>query len=196
MDKHGSNKVREVSPAYGPKAGDLTYEDYLRMPVGQRYELVEGEIRMVPTPSARHQEVSVNIERALYRAMDSRLGRVYHAPLEVLLDEHVLMQPDIMFITESRLRIVKGPYVGGAPDLVVEILSPTTEDLDRIAKRRIYSRYGVQEYWIVDVDRKTVEVNRSQDGQLRVVETLGTMDVLKSPLLSGINIRVEDLFRT
>lgn len=118
MNKRDSDRIREISPAYGTKAHSLTYEDYLRMPAGLRYELVEGEIQMVPTPSVRHQEVSVNIERALYWARDNDLGKVYHAPLEVLLDERVVVQPDILLISKSRLGIVKGPHVSGAPDLV------------------------------------------------------------------------------
>ena len=102
MKDHDS--VRKTAPKYGDNRVRLTYDDYLRMPDGLRYELVEGEMRMVPSPSTLHQEVSKRLGRLLLeRLEDQGIGRVYNAPLDVVLSEHNVVQPDLLFISKDRL---------------------------------------------------------------------------------------------
>ena len=193
MDKR--DRAREVSPSYEPRAGNLTYEDYLRMPAGLRYELVEGEIRMVPSPSKSHQNVAANLVTALrIWARETSHGEVYSAPLDVLLSEATVVQPDVLFISRDRLSIAEEPYVNGPPDLVVEILSPSNSDWDRVTKRRIYSRYGVKEFWLVDIAAKSVELSQQENGQLVTVQTLREGSSLTSPLLPGFELKVEAVF--
>lgn len=193
MDK--PDRVREVAPRYEPQTGNLTYDDYLRMPAGLRYELVEGQIRTVPSPRQDHQSALLNLATALRMWIKTTgEGKVLMAPFDVLLSQDTVVQPDILFISKARQAIAEQPYVNGAPDLVVEILSPSTENWDRITKRRIYSRYGVREFWLVDPEMRSIEVSRQKDGQLVAVEMLREGSTLASPLLPGFEVGVREVF--
>lgn len=127
---------------------------------GKRREAIGGELYVTAAPNVRHQEVSKRLERALYGLLeDPGLGTVYHAPIGVefpATGEGV--QPDIVFVSRERKGVVTPEWVNGAPDLVVEILSPTTEARDRGLKRDLYERRGVRQYWIVDPEADAVEV--------------------------------------
>jgi len=130
----------------------LTYEDYRALPDdGRRYELLEGEIQVAPAPSTRHQLISRNLEFLLHaHARERRLGEVMDAPVDVILDRGTVVQPDLLFVSSARLGIISERGIEGAPDLAVEILSESTQAIDRGAKRQLYARYGVLHYWIVD----------------------------------------------
>jgi Uma2 family endonuclease len=139
----------------------ITWQDVQQLPDdGNRYEAIEGELYVTPAPSLRHQRISKRLERALYSLVeDSGLGEVLHAPVGVefpTTGEGV--QPDVLVISHARSGILADPWVRGAPDLVIEILSPTTAQRDREVKRKLYERQGVQAYWIVDPEAAAVEV--------------------------------------
>ena len=139
----------------------ITWQDVQQLPDdGNRYEAIEGELYVTPAPSLRHQRISKRLERALYALVeDSGLGEVLHAPVGVefpATGEGV--QPDILVISRARSAILADPWVRGAPDFVIEILSPTTARRDREVKRKLYERQGVQAYWIVDPEAAAVEV--------------------------------------
>jgi Uma2 family endonuclease len=138
----------------------LTYHDYLRWPDdGQRYELYEGELYVIPTPFVPHQRVLGKLMFLLAQFVRrSQLGEVLHAPLDVVFSESTVVQPDILFVSHQRRGIIGEQNISGAPDLVVEILSPATEERDRGTKLQLYCRYGVQECWLVDPEERTVEV--------------------------------------
>lgn len=174
----------------------ITYQDYLQLPEGGRWEVLEGDLRMVPAPGELHQRVSSGI----YRALDTfvrqhALGRMYYAPMDVILAEDSVVQPDLLLIRKERLSILAPEGVRGAPDLVVEVLSPgSTAARDRGIKRRLYGRYGVQEYWLVDPAARTVEVTVSEGGELQTWQVFGAGDRVQSPLLPGFELVVDELF--
>ena len=179
----------------------FTYEDYKSLPYveRQRFELLEGElILMTPSPGEAHQAVSIALASALYNFVrEHHLGRVYEAPFDVVLGEkgeEQVVQPDILFVSQERRHIVHEEEIRGAPDLVVEILSPATAEKDRIFKRRLYAKYGVQEYWIVNPEEETIEVltlgkqGYERAGLYRKDETL------TSKLLPGLQIPLTEVF--
>lgn len=144
----------------------ITWDDVRQLPDdGNRYEAIEGGLYMTPAPSVRHQTISFRLGRELGRLLvDTGHGQLWHAPLGVRFPatgEGV--QPDIVFVSNARRSIVAPDELKGAPDLVVEILSPSTAARDRDLKRRLYARQGVAEYWIVDPDAGAVDVWRFGD---------------------------------
>ena len=145
-----------------------TWEDVLRMPDdGNRYEFIGGRLYMTPAPVTRHQRVLARLWPALFRILvDSGRGEVLSAPLLVQFpgtDDRV--QPDLLFISNERRAIVGERQVTGAPDLVVEILSPSTAHRDRGIKLDLYARSGVRQYWIADPVDDVVDVWRFADEQ-------------------------------
>jgi len=169
----------------------ITWQDVQQLPDdGNRHEAIGGEAYMTATPVIRHQLISHRLEVALDRILvESGMGLVMSAPVGVefpATGEGV--QPDIVFVARSRSAIIGEDWIRGAPDLVVEILSPSTARRDRGIKLRLYERQGVEEYWIVDLDAEAVEVWSFDDGAqvrrfadrlpVRVgVETVGEVDL-------------------
>ena len=138
----------------------FTYKDYKSLPESEtkRYELIEGELITVPSPNFKHQSVSGNLAFILRGFVQKRnLGIIIYAPFDVHLGENVV-QPDILFVSKKRSYVITEEEIKGAPDLVIEILSPATAERDRTYKKVLYARYGVSEYWIVDPGKKTIEV--------------------------------------
>ena len=175
----------------------LTYRDYFDLPESDdRYELIDGELCMTPPPVPEHQgflgELYV-IVRAFVR--ENRLGRVYFAPIGVVLSEGNVFQPDLIFVSNERLDII-GRNIMGAPDLVVEVLSPSTERFDRTVKRERYARFGVREYWVADIIGRTVEVNVSSGDKFDVVGVYGEGDIFESPLLTGLKVDISGVFES
>jgi len=174
----------------------LTYEDYCRMPSGNRYELVEGDIRMTPSPSVFHQRISRRIEKVLLEWVERHeLGEVLHAPIDVVLSEHNVVQPDILYVARERLGIIKEANIQGAPDLVVEILSPSDAEWDRVTKRRVYARFGVREFWIVGPEGRNIEVCVFRDCELKTFQVYPPGTRLSSPLLNDFTLDVAEVFR-
>lgn len=155
--------VSEVS-AQTIKPGVKTYTvgDYLALTAEYpRYELLEGEFVEMASPAPKHQIISALLFRHLDRHCEThKLGIVLTAPLDVILAPNVVVQPDLLFIAEARRAQLIRERIHGAPDLVVEIISPTSSGRDLHQKRRLYARHGVAEYWIVDPDDGTIEVQR------------------------------------
>lgn len=179
----------------------FTYEDYKSLPYveRQRFELLEGElIPMAPSPGFAHQSVSLELVTRLHIFVQERgLGTVLEAPFDVVLGEpgeEQVVQPDILLVTKERRHIIHDDEIRGAPDLVVEVLSPSTVEKDRVFKRRLYAKYGVREYWIADPDTKTIEVlTLGERGYERAgLYTKG--QVLESPLLPGLRIPLDEVF--
>jgi Uma2 family endonuclease len=138
----------------------LTVENYKILPeTGPRYQLIEGELYMAPAPNRYHQDISRNLEYILLEYVeDQPIGKLYHAPFDVYLDKHNVFQPDIVVVLNPSLTILTEAGAEGAPDFVVEILSPKTARLDRDHKRGVYARCGVQELWVIGPDSQTIEV--------------------------------------
>lgn len=176
----------------------LTYEDYVLFPEdGQRHEIIDGEHYVSPAPTPRHQIVSIELSSTLHAFVKSqRLGQVLAAPTDVLLSRHDVLQPDILFISNERASILTEKNIQGAPDLVIEILSPSTRRLDERLKLERYELLGVREYWIVDPAGR-VEVFQVDGEAFRQTAKLSVEaeDVLTTPLLPGLQIPLADLFR-
>lgn len=141
-----------------------TYEDYLGIPedTSRRHEIVDGELFVTPAPRPRHAQVVANLCRILGNlAVDHQLGTLYVGPVTVHLHDEGVVEPDLVFVRADRMEIVDPEgAVHGAPDLVVEVLSPSNRDYDRNVKRKQYMERGVPELWIADADQDTVEVWR------------------------------------
>lgn len=176
----------------------FTYEDYLLFPEdGRRHELMEGERFVTPSPNTKHQRVSVSLSAVLFSHLKrTGEGRVFTAPFDVILSDLDVVQPDILFVSASRASIITEKNVQGAPDLVVEIVSETTRKIDETTKRKLYERYGVSEYWIVDPELETVKVHRmTEQGCVRAAElSRESGDTLSTPLLPGLEIPLAEIF--
>ena len=140
----------------------LTYADFAALPAdGKRYELHEGEISITASPRPRHQQVVGN----LYLIMAEHvrrlgLGEVYLSPIDVILADVTVLEPDLIYLDPTRLGLVSDRGVEGPPTLVIEVLSPSTAFNDRGVKRQLCARYGVPNYWIVDADARVIETYR------------------------------------
>ena len=170
----------------------LTYEDYVRLPEppdARRYEILDGVIYVSPSPVPRHQEVSLNLERVLDAYIRRHhLGKLYHAALDVLLHEHTIAQPDIIFIAAGREQIITDRAIEGPPDLVVEILSPSTARRDRGLKARLYARFGVPHYWIVDPRAETLSTYEPSAAATARARSFIKAAVATSPPFPGLRI--------
>lgn len=174
----------------------FTYVDYVNAPEDKRHELLDGDLVVTPAPGERHQSVSVLLaSRLLLFATENRLGRVYSAPFDVVLSNTDVVQPDLLFVSNERRHVITAANVQGAPDLVVEILSPSTAERDLTFKRSLYARHGVREYWIVDTEASTVTVLRLREGEFETADTYGAGDTLTSPTLRGFALRIDELLR-
>ncbi len=155
------------------------YDDLLTMPDdGHRYELLAGDLMVSPSAMPRHQHIAKNLIVALSRWEAARLGRVYSAPLDVVLDRHTVFEPDVLFIHAEHLAIVTESPVKGPPDLVVEVLSDSTRRVDLGRKLRAYGRYGVNEYWAVDPAEGTVQVFRRDGPAFVATDRLSAGDAI------------------
>ena len=142
-----------------PEQLKLNYEDYLNFPSdGKRHEIIDGEHHMTPAPQTRHQMVSRNIERILANYTEENdWGQMFYAPVDVILSDTTIVQPDLLFIRKDQEHIIKKNFIEGAPDLIIEIISPGTERVDRLTKMKHYALFGVGEYWIIDYEARILE---------------------------------------
>ena len=173
----------------------LTYQDYANTPDDERYELLDGVLLVVPAPNIPHQRTHRKSGVQITTFVDRHeLGEVFLAPTDVVLSDTEVVQPDVLFISKEREHIITEANIQGAPDLVVEILSPSTAKHDWQAKRDLYAKHGVKEYWLADPANKIVWIMLLRDGALEIVETYASGDVLTSPTLKGFEVNVDDLF--
>jgi Uma2 family endonuclease len=173
----------------------FNYQDYLQLPEDRRYEILDGELYLVPAPNIKHQRVAIRLQNALFMYVQSHdLGELLAAPCDVLLSDENVVQPDILFISKGRLDVMGSAYVSAGPDLVVEILSPGTRKKDLELKRKIYARFEVREYWIVDPDAATVEVLIRRERDYISAATCHKSDSLSSPLLPGLDLPLSEIF--
>src|SRR3990172_2870333 len=134
-----------------------TLKDYRRLPEGAPYQLIDGELVMSPAPKTKHQIISGRINRKLDLTAQGK-GLVLYAPVDVYLDEENVYQPDILFLSNAKMSRLKEDGIYGAPNMVIEILSPSTAYYDLKTKFQVYQKAGVAEYWIVDPELQTIEL--------------------------------------
>ncbi len=172
-----------------------TYEDYMRTPDDVRYELLDGELILSPSARTAHQRTSRKILNPLDDfVIENELGEVFHAPYDVVLDNFNVVQPDILFVSNERARIITDLNIQGAPDLVIEILSPSTAQRDKTQKRDLYAQHDVKEYWQADTDAKSVTALTLEDGVYRVAGIYTEGQTLTSVLLPGFTLDIDDIF--
>jgi len=174
----------------------ISYEQFCRLPEdGNQYELIDGELVVTPSPNTRHQKILGKLFLLLSAYIEKRdLGEVYVSPLDTVFDPNNVLQPDILFISKARLADLARERIEGAPDVVVEILSPSTFHKDLRRKMAVYSQFGVQEYWIVDPEMKTLELHMRSASGLQLAHRFSANEIFKSPLLEGLQIPVASLF--
>src|SRR6266545_5600559 len=174
-----------------------TYEDYVLLPDdGRRKEIIDGELFETPAPITKHQAVSRNLGFLLLLYLrDHPLGYLYHAPCDVIFSDSDIVQPDIIYVSNERAGIITDKNIRGVPDLLVEILSESYRRNDEVIKRKLYERYGVDEYWIVDPILETIKIYRRDGGAYRRVAELSneSADVLSTPLLPELGIPLSEV---
>jgi len=168
-----------------------TYADYCKLPDEPRVELIDGVFcPMTPAPTGKHQIIIGNLYFRLRLHLQARgSGRVYLSPFDNILDDHNVVQPDVMLMLEERRHLVVEEGLRAAPDLVIEVLSPSTARRDRTVKHDLYFRFGAQEYWLVDPKKETMEVRRGSESRL-----YAGSEVLTTPLLPGLELPLAQVF--
>jgi len=172
-----------------------TYNDYLKTTDDKRYELINGELIMPPSPATIHQRISANIEFELRKfVIKNNLGEVFYAPYDVYFDDENVPQPDILFIARERSNIIGEKNVQGAPDITIEIVSKSSAYNDLVVKKSLYEKFGVMEYWIVIPDEKTIEIYLLEGKSYNLFKKYTLQDTLESPLLKGFRLMLKEIF--
>lgn len=185
-----------MADAAEPRRVVLTYEDYLSLPNDRyRYEIHDGELIVTSAPGLNHQDVLRNLVFVLLSHIKAQdLGKIYFAPIDVILDDNSIVQPDLVFISKDRYNILTGKGIEGVPDLVVEIISPGTARHDRIAKFQIYSRFGVKWYWMLDPGENTLEEHSLSDGAYSLTARKAHNDTFEPILFPGLRISLSEIW--
>jgi Uma2 family endonuclease len=178
----------------------LTYADFLLFPDdGKRHELIGGVHYVTPSPNLGHQELVGRLHLAIGNFLATRrhLGRVFVSPLDVVLSDHDVVEPDLLFVAGDQQSILTQANIQGPPALAIEVLSPGTKRRDQGIKRRLFDERGVREYWMVDPKGRCVSICRRADaGTFPLVDTATVAwdGVLATPLLPGWVLPLRDLF--
>ncbi|HEY0756398.1 MAG TPA: Uma2 family endonuclease [Ktedonobacteraceae bacterium] len=180
----------------GPPQGQWTYAEYTMIPDdGKRYEVLKGVLYISPAPTPNHQSISVRLVAFLFQFVEAAgIGRIFHAPTDVELAPGDIVQPDVFVLLNAGLEQIGEKRVFGGPDLVVEILSPSTMSDDLHGKRDAYERAQVSEYWIVNPGERVVELFILESGVYRSLGAFQGDDVLPTRIVPGWSVPVERLF--
>jgi len=171
-----------------------TYEEYYRLDDDQRYEIIDGNLLMAPAPDTWHQDWSRELFHIIHQHVrNQKLGKVFYAPLDVVLDETNTVQPDIVFISTANARIIQRRAIFGAPDLLVELVSPSSVRRDRYDKKEIYARFGVKEYWIGDPANKSLEILTLKERRYELHCAAEIKGKLTSLVLTGLEFDVTEI---
>ena len=194
-------KLPMVVPANwvpGPAQGAWTYVDYAALPEdGTHYEVVSGVLYMTPTSSWSHQEVVFEIASYLRNYVRTAgLGGVFVAPVDVELAPNVVFQPDVVVLLKNGRDKLKGNHIVGAPDLVVEVVSPGSATYDRYDKNVSYAQARIPEYWIADPATHTVEVLVLEGAKYSAQGVFQGKALLPSKIVPGLNVPVEKFFES
>ena len=193
----GNQKTAEKEAATIDPTKRYTARDFEQMPAGPPYfELVNNHLVLEPSPELPHQNSSIRLASRMFNFVeDNGLGLVLEAPMDVELDDDNVFQPDILFISNARLDIIKkGRKIKGAPDLVVEILS-TNKKYDQEEKKYVYELHDVLEFWLVDVKKKQVEVYENVRKEFVLLQKAYVGDMVQSKILPGFEVAAAYLFR-
>ena len=177
------------------RQGQYTYADYLETPEDVRYELINGELIMAAAPTVRRQRVGMRFSNRMGPFVEANgLGELFAAPTDVYLSDTNVLEPDLLFISAARAHIIGETNIQGAPDLVVEIASTSTEERDRTVKQDLYALFEVLEYWRAYPLTQTVEVLGLENSRFVSIGVYGLGDTLTTPLLPGLAIDLNEIF--
>lgn len=171
-----------------------SYEEYARLDDEQRHEIIDGELLMAPAPDYWHQDWSRKLFRRMDKhVLDRKLGEVLYAPFDVILDAANVIQPDLLFVAKANLSIVQTRGVFGAPDLLVELISPSSVRRDRYVKKELYARFGVKEFWLVDPANRALEVWKLQNQQYELHCMVEEKGKVTSFILPGFEFDLSEI---
>lgn len=177
-----------------------TYQDYALLDDGKRYEILDGDLLEMSAPTTYHQDCLRDLGFLMWQFVkEKKSGKIFLAPTDVIFDEDHTTQPDILFVSTERAALIRKEGIFGAPDVVVEILSPSPVYHDRHKKRQVYERFGVVEYWLVDAANRTIEVmelTELQGGGSRGYTLFsfgGAGETVRSKRLAGFEVKVSDV---
>ena len=178
------------------KSKQATVEDYERLPEGAPYQLICGELIMSPSPNLFHQEIIANIDRTLGVFIHkNKPGKLIMAPMDLRLSDQDVYQPDLTFIrTENVAQLNPRGRLTVIPDLVIEILSPSTAYYDFTRKKAMYCECGIEEYWIVDPEVETIEIMVKDGMYYRTESLLRKPAMLHSAMFPGFSMKMEEVF--
>ncbi len=199
MDPPSKRKKAPVQRQFPPQQGEWNYEAYTRLPDnGMRYEIIGGELFMSPAPRPKHQDAILNLSHALVGwVKKNKLGKIYIAPIDVRLPELAdPVQPDLLFIRQENLSIIKDQFIEGIPDLTAEIFSPGSKGYDRRKKFELYAQAGVKEYWMVDPEACTVEIYVLRGEAYALLGSFTADDEAYSEVLDGFSVPVREICGT
>ena len=183
-----------------PRGVKLTYDDFVLFPDdGLRHELIDGEHYVTPSPNDKHQTILANLHLLIGPWVRAHaVGKVWFAPFDVVFSRFDVVEPDLLYLSnERKAQVATDANVQGAPELVVEVGSPSTRRRDETVKRALYERAGVSEYWVVDTEQDVVRVYRRLGEHFDRPEELSLEagDVLTTPLLPGLELPLSEIFR-
>lgn len=187
--------VTEIARLF-PMQGKWTEEDFFALPESNSIiELSNGHLYMVPAPELEHQSASTKLVVSLGNFVDEHhLGVVFHAPTDVRLFPGTIRQPDVVFLSEEHRDRMTEHLIEGAPDWVAEIISPSTRRVDEVEKMHEYARAGVPEYWLLDLEKRTIRVYTLQHGAYGLSGAYGAGETAKSVTLVGFTVAVDTIF--
>ena len=171
-----------------------TYEDYLKLDEGEYFEFINGKAFMSPAPELFHQRWAGKLYQAIVRHVEvHELGEVFFAPVDVILDDKNVVQPDLVFVSTANASLLERRGIMGAPDLVVEIISPSSVRHDRHEKRELYARFGVKEFWLADVANRSIEVLVLRNGSYALHASATGEGNIRSEVLPGLEFDLATL---
>ncbi len=171
-----------------------TYEEYYKLEDDQRYEIIDGHLLVAPAPDTCHQDWLGELYSLLRLFVKThKLGRLFFAPVDVVLDRDNTVQPDLVFVSAKNARIVQARAIFGTPDLLVEVASPSSGRRDRTQKKELYGRFGVKEYWIGDAAKRSLEILTLREGRYELRCATQEKGKLSSLVLPGLKFDVADI---
>jgi Uma2 family endonuclease len=177
-----------------PQTKRWTYENYYKLDDERRYEVINGELLMAPAPDTWHQDWVGQLHLLIAPFVTrNNLGRVFIAPLDVILNEENVVQPDLVFVSQANLQIIEKRGIFGAPDLLIELISPSSVRRDRYVKHELYARLGVREYWIGDPANKSLEVLVLQEGRYQLHCSAEGKGRITSTIIKGLDFDLADI---
>jgi len=174
-----------------------TYQDYKNLDVEDNfwYELINGELVQKSSPSLNHQRISGKFFLLFSAFINSnQLGEVFYAPIDVFLDEHNAPQPDLVFVSNAKKSLITNDGIIGPPDLVAEIISPSSVKRDRMDKMKLCKKYQIPEFWLIDPNNTSVEIYTFQDGDYDVFALAAETGTIQSGILPGFSLDIKTLF--